>query len=169
MIVVSVKDWPSLFERCFQALRPGGFIELQDLQFPVKSEDGQDGAVSEFVEWSHFMIEAMLKFRLSPTVMDNFPNLLRDVGFSGEQTKEFRMLSGPWPHNAEEQKLGRMGLTNFTLGLRGFSSTLFTRALGWSAEQHEHYVQDVLRELHSGRFRTYLPLKGCVAQKPEGA
>ncbi|KAK5120235.1 hypothetical protein LTR85_006441 [Meristemomyces frigidus] len=167
MIVVGVKDWPRLFQRCFQALKPGGWMEIQDLRFPIQCSDEQSADASKFVQWSHLMIDAMQKFHLSPQAMDSFPTLMGEVGFQRVTMEDFKMFSGPWSEMEEERELGRMGMMNFSLGLRGFSSTLFTNALGWSAERHEALVQELLQELRDGMYRAYLPIKVCFAQKPE--
>lgn len=145
----------------------GGWLEIQDLQFPIRCTDADVAKDSRFVQWSHLMIEGMHSFHLSPLVMDTFPAMLGEIGFEQVDIEHFRMFTGPWSNVEEERELGRMGLTNLSLGVRGFSSTLFTKGLGWTGEQHEEIVQEVLHELREGKFRTYMPMKVCFARKPE--
>lgn len=166
MIVVSVKDWPLLLQRCFSALNPGGWIELQDLQMPIRCAHEYIEGSSKLVQWSYLMIDGMLKFGLSPLAMGNIPKLMAGVGFRSVAEEDYKIFSGPWSIVGEERELGRIGKTNFELSVQGFSSTLFTRGLGWSAERHEALVQDVLQELREGVFKTFLPMKVDFAQKP---
>lgn len=164
MLVIAIKDWPLLLKRCFDHLKPGGWIEFQDLRFPIKCEDTSAEEASKLVEWSRFMTKAMEKMGMTPAVMSDVPEVMKGVGFVHVKSESFKMISGPWA--GSDRELGHMGQENIRLGLRGFSNTAFTRGLGWTADRHEDFCQEILKEVRECEYRTYLPLNVCLAQKP---
>ena len=48
----SVSDWDKLFRQAFDHLRPGGYYEIQEMEFPLLSERGlvaEDSAIMRFL------------------------------------------------------------------------------------------------------------------------
>ena len=166
MIVVGVRDWPKLFARCFDHLSPGGWVEMQELQFPVTYEGNAPKSDSKFMEIGEHMEKGMAIVGLNPHIASRFPEILAGVGFARPKLEDFRMILGPWPEDERRQHLGRMGLQNFNMGLRGFTEKLFTGVLGWSAEDYDKFIKEASRELNDGEAQFYVPLKVCFAQKP---
>ncbi|TKA30621.1 hypothetical protein B0A50_02341 [Salinomyces thailandicus] len=166
LIVPSVKNWPLLMRRYWDSLEPGGFMETHDLQLPFKSLDGTTSEQSKFMQFWEHLLEAMPKVGLDPGAMDRLPIELRGLGFAKVEQEEFRMLSGPWSDDAKEQELGRLGAANFKTVSR-HSSPLLVKALGWSEERRVDFVAGVEREIDECWFKTFLPLKITIAQKPE--
>ena len=166
MIVAAVRDWPTLFARCFEHLTPGGWIELQDVHWHVECEQDIATSASRFLTFGELLEEGARKIGLSPRVPDEYPEMLMKAGFAQVKTEPFRMITGSWPEDERERHLGEMGLANMNLGIRGFSKRVFTGVLGWSTEAHEKFIQEVLAELEECRYRLYLPLTVCFAQKP---
>lgn len=165
-IVPGIRHWSDLLARCFDHLSNEGWLELQDFGFPMGCESNISKSDSKLMTFSDFMEEGMLKNGLHPGIAGRFPELLSEVGFVQPKLESFKMIMGPWPEDERERNLGQMGLKNWNLGLRGFSEKLFTGVLGWSVERFEKFIEETLKELNDGRYRIYLPLKVCFAQKP---
>ena len=165
LIVVGVRDWPRLVQRCYERLTPSGWFELQDVKHPTESLDDDVGpSNSKFMQWGSLSVEATPKVGLDPALVDKISGFLSNAGFENVDAKMFKMFSGPWSQDEEERELGKMGLTNFTMGLHGFSHTLFTGVLGWTTDQHEKWLQETIKEIHECKFRTYLPMTVCIGQ-----
>jgi hypothetical protein len=53
---------------------------------------------------------------------------------------------------------GMWTLENFTTGLQGISLALFTRGLGWTAEELEVFLVDVRKDLRDTKIHAYYPM-----------
>lgn len=49
-------------------------------------------------------------------------------------------------------------LEKFTTGLQGISLALFTRGLGWTAEELEVFLVDVRKDMKNTTIRAYYPM-----------
>lgn len=56
------------------------------------------------------------------------------------------------------QRAGPVALANMLQGLQGFSLALFTRGLGWRAEEVETFLVDVRREMKDPGIHAYWPV-----------
>lgn len=166
-IAVSVRNWPDLLQQCFAHLNPGGYIEFQDLHFPFQITPSSDAASSKVVEWSNFMIEASSKLGLDTELMAKFPTYLENAGFVDIRTEEFKMYTGPWMEDEGLHELGRMGQKNLITGFPGFSKILFPKVLGWEMERYDAFMEETLDEMRTVKYKTWLPMKVCVARKAE--
>lgn len=66
--------------------------------------------------------------------------------------KQSRLLRGT---NRDE---GMWNYENIAGGLYGVSVALFTRALGWTAEELEVFLVDVRKELKDTKIHSYFPM-----------
>lgn len=164
-IVIGVRDWPRLLQRCREHLLPGGTVEIQEFCMPCKSLDGKDEATSKFIGWSNSMLSAGAGVKLNLRIMDDMLGLMKDAGFENIHEEEFRMLSGPWMEDEESKALGRIGQQNLTQGMYGFGETLHTKILGWSVEEYGRWVAAINKEIREDGLRTWLPVQVCHAQR----
>lgn len=58
-------------------------------------------------------------------------------------------------------------LENISAGLQGLSLALFTRGLGWSAEELEVFLVDVRKDMRNNRIHSYWPM--CVTNRFDGS
>jgi hypothetical protein len=52
-----------------------------------------------------------------------------------------------WPKDPKSKEIGIWNNQNMTAWLSGFSMALFTRGLGWSAEEAEGYIVNVRKDI----------------------
>jgi 2-polyprenyl-3-methyl-5-hydroxy-6-metoxy-1,4-benzoquinol methylase len=167
MIMVFVRSWPNLFKRCYGKLAPGGWVEIQDLQFPLQClGESADTAKCKTLQWSDGMVKGMQMAGVAPAGAMQFAYILPRLGFVDVNLEDRQMLFGEWPESEQDKELGRMGLENLRLGSRGWSRVLFTKVLGMSAEEHEELNEGFYREALDGKVKAFVPLKFCCARKP---
>ena len=164
-IVIGVRSWPALLSKAFEYLESGGYFEIQDLYGIMRCEDDVLETRSKMLQWAGRLQDAMQRIGLSPYALDLIPGVLAGIGFDNKSSDTFRMIIGPWPVGERDGDLGRMGLENFKMGVRGFSDRLFTKVYGWSPEQHEKCIREVLKEADEQLYRMYVPMKVIVAQR----
>ncbi|KAF2169808.1 hypothetical protein M409DRAFT_52305 [Zasmidium cellare ATCC 36951] len=151
--------------RCHEHLLPGGSVEIQEFCMPCKSLDEKDAATSKFIAWSNSMISVGSKIKLNLQIMNDMPDLMKNAALQDVQEAEFRMLTGPWMEDEENQALGRMGQQNLLQGMYGFGETLHTKILGWSVEEYQRWVDGITKEMREDGLRTWLPVRVCYGRR----
>lgn len=68
-----------------------------------------------------------------------------------------------WPKDPKFKELGMWNCENMLTGLSGFSMALFTRVLGWSAEEVEINVVDVRKQMKDTKIHAKWPMQVGIA------
>lgn len=166
MLVVGIRDWSSLLRRAYAALKPGGWLEIQDLQFPILCSDSSADSSSPPIKWSHYMLEGARNLGLDLSVAKDFPTLFRQTGFANVREERNAWPIGTWPKNPREKEKGVWALQNVTDGLEAFSMAIYTKGLGWRPQEVNIWLSSVDMALRDRRSHCYLPLTVVYAQKP---
>ncbi|KAF2095539.1 S-adenosyl-L-methionine-dependent methyltransferase [Rhizodiscina lignyota] len=166
MLVVAIKDWSALFRQCFDNLTPGGWVEFQDLNFPFRCDDGSAGPDSAALQWSYKFVEGAAKLGIDMTAPNKFAQQLAEVGFVDVQVERYVWPINRWPKDEHEKEKGLWMLQNMQEGLQGFSMGIFTKGLGWRAEEVEVFLAEVRRAFNNRKSHVYLPIWIVYARKP---
>lgn len=142
----------------YSALNPGGVIELQDVVFPIRCDDGSAPSDSAIAEWSRLFIQAGSKAGLKVDRALDFVTPLREAGFVGITGRRFKWPIGPWAKGKKNKRMGQWTLDNYLEGIQGGSLALFTRMLGWTKERVELFLMEVRKELHLQKSHFYFPM-----------
>lgn len=82
----SISDWLTLFSSCIEALKPGGWLEMQEFDVWFQSEEGQLPADSAITEWQNYLDEASIMFGKKLNVAREMAPWMSEAGF--EDVKE---------------------------------------------------------------------------------
>ncbi|KIN05427.1 hypothetical protein OIDMADRAFT_25984 [Oidiodendron maius Zn] len=82
----SISDWLMLFSSCIEALKPGGWLEMQEFDVWFQSEEGQLPADSAIMEWQNYLDEASVMFGKKLNVAREMAPWMSEAGF--EDVKE---------------------------------------------------------------------------------
>jgi trans-aconitate methyltransferase len=77
----SIKDWPRLYSQAYNHITPGGWIEAQEHDVRVSSDDDSVERATEVVKWFKTVDEASEKFGKKMDVADNQKQWMIDAGF----------------------------------------------------------------------------------------
>lgn len=97
MLVVALKNWPQFFAQAFAALKPGGWVEVQDLNFPMRCDDGSASPDCAGLQWSHNMIDGAKSLGVNMRATDDFPRQMAEAGFVNVQAERYAWPVGRWP------------------------------------------------------------------------
>ncbi|KPI44242.1 uncharacterized protein AB675_8805 [Cyphellophora attinorum] len=110
MIMVFVRSWPNLLKRCYDKLTPGGWIEIQDLQFPLQClGESAVTAKCRTLQWSDGLVKGMQMAGVSPAGAMQFAYILPRLGFVDVSLEDRQMLFGEWPESEEDKELAEWG------------------------------------------------------------
>lgn len=164
----SIKDWSHFYKEAYHSLQPGGWVENQEFDCQVLSDDNTippDSKVQEWVKLWNEGIEALgASGRCDP---EKLARQMADEGFSNVSIKQYKMPIGPWPKDKRLKDAGKFGLVAITEGMQGLSSKVFTKGLGWSVEELEALLMDVRAEFYRPAIHSYWPAFVITGQKPQ--
>jgi SAM-dependent methyltransferase len=146
-MVAAVKNWTRFFEQAYANLKPGAWLECQEIAFPIRCMDpGVTVENSPLLRWSQLFIEAALKIGLDGTGPRHFTPKLRDAGFVDINLKTYKWPVGKWAKGAKFKLLGRFVYEDLLDWLPSSALGLFTRVLKWSREEVEVFLSECRTE-----------------------
>lgn len=147
-----------LFEQSFQFLKSGGWLEMQELGLPIRSDDSSLSPDSALYQWSVKLLEATQRVSQGTDKPQHYASWMREAGFVNVETHIHKWPTNTWPKREKEKTMGSWNLENALQGLQGFTIGLFTRVLGWSQESVELLLMDVRKDLRDTRIHAYWPV-----------
>lgn len=167
MLVASIKNWTEFFRQAYANLKPGGYIEVQDMNFPPRCDDGTASPDSPMIQWGRYMIEGARNLGLDIEAANSFPTLLAAAGFTDIKSETHAFPMNTWPTDQAMKERGMWMMQNFLQGLQGFSMAYFTKGLGWKPAEVEVMVSQVRAQTRDKRSHVYTPASYFWARKPK--
>lgn len=155
MLTGSIASWPNFFAQAHENLNPGGWLEIADITFPVGCDDGSLPSDSPLRQWSDFMLQASYNLQRPLDSAKSYASQLSEAGFVNVVEQKFKWPQNPWPKDPRFKEIGLWALENIVGGLQGLSMALFTRGLGWSAEELEVFLAGVRRDMRDRKMHVY--------------
>ncbi|KAI1445715.1 S-adenosyl-L-methionine-dependent methyltransferase [Annulohypoxylon stygium] len=163
----SIRDWPRIIAEAFKALKPGGWLEIQDLKCRAGCDDGtmrEDDVLAGFADT---LAQALVKLDIDCIEsVENYARWLREAGFMNVKEVKMKAPLGTWPTDPHQKKVGLYNRNMIYDGLHGFTIRPFTHGLGWTPEEVEVYLIDVRKAILNSEAHIYLPYQSVYAQKP---
>ncbi|KAE9373651.1 S-adenosyl-L-methionine-dependent methyltransferase [Stipitochalara longipes BDJ] len=167
----SLSDWPKCFRQCFEGLNPGGWIEIQDFNPLIQDNDNSFPPNCAVRKWTEFSIEAANKLGRPLDSPTWYKAQMEAAGFQNVVETKFKWPQNRWPKDPKMRELGKtVGMwmyENFSGGVQGLSMALFTRGLGWSAQEVEAFLVDVRKDMKDTKIHGYYNISVVYGQKPE--
>ncbi|KAK0380541.1 methyltransferase domain-containing protein [Colletotrichum limetticola] len=167
-MVGSFKSWSDTIKQAYDNLEPGGYLEIQDNEFPIFCDDGSMPADSQVLKWTQLVIEATNIVGKSMTVAPTFKQLLEDAGFEDVQGRQEKWPISPWQQkDLKQRELGICCREGTLESLEPICMALFTRVLGWSRVQVLVFCAGVREELIHQRVHGYFNAYAAWGRKPQ--
>jgi SAM-dependent methyltransferase len=77
----SIEDWPRLYQQIYKNLKPGGYLEMQEYETWVRSDDGTLENAKFIIEWQEKIDEASKAFGKQMNVAGLQKGYIQDAGF----------------------------------------------------------------------------------------
>ncbi|KAI9835863.1 MAG: hypothetical protein M1819_001761 [Sarea resinae] len=158
VLTTALADWPRFMEQSFENLEPGGWLEIQEIIRPYRSDDGTLLPDSALAEWSELCIQAAHNLDHPYTTARMYKRWMKAAGFVNIRQERFKLPTNPWPRDRHYQQLGLYNMQNLLEGAHGFSVAMFTRGLGWASSEVEVFLVKVRRELQDRNIHAYVPM-----------
>lgn len=164
---VAVRDWLPYYQECYKIIRPGGWVESQEFDLMVFSDDGTLKDDSAVLKWCELMNEGALKggFGLRLQI-DTLKTAMEAAGFVEVKAISLKLPLGMWPADPRLRESGKFGLAAMLQGLKGISLAIFTRFLGWQVDEMDILLAQVRAEWRQRRIHSYWPFYVVYGRKP---
>jgi SAM-dependent methyltransferase len=156
MLTFGIRDWPRLFRQSWDHLKPGGWVELQELRMPCRCDDGTAPRESPLINWSHIIVDSLATTGIDPVASDKFEQQLAEQGFVNIKAETIKWAIGSWPKGKREKEIGRWTAVNTLSGIQGISLAVLTRQLRWSPEAVELLLMDVRKQIMDRNSHAYI-------------
>ncbi|KJZ70779.1 hypothetical protein HIM_09829 [Hirsutella minnesotensis 3608] len=156
----SIKDWPSLFHKIYQALKPGGAMEAHETLPAVFSKNQNLAPDNPLVD---LMRDLFSNLRGGSW----FYRYAEEAGFIDVSEEIVEAPLGNWPEDQQQKDIGEMLASSFKKGLHGLTAKAFRDILGRSEEEVEVFNAFVRRELDRDSSMPTLHISVFTARKSE--
>ena len=141
-------DWSHLFAQCFDRLVPGGWIEVQDIKYPVRSLETFSNPLPALLRGYSHMPEICMTRSVDIMAVNHFEEYFRDRGFVNIKEESPQMAIGQWPKGEEQKKIGSEQLKMFFQPhWQLLMSMMYEKALHWTPAAVEKLVDEVRQDV----------------------
>ena len=81
--------------------------------------------------------------------------MMKDAGFIDVVALPKKWPTNTWPKDSHHKEIGLWALENFRWGCESMSLALFTRALGWTADEVKVFMALVRADLKNRKYHAY--------------
>ncbi|QDS70612.1 hypothetical protein FKW77_000433 [Venturia effusa] len=166
--IQAFRNWPQIFERALEHLKPGAWMECQELDHVPQCSDGtmkdDNPMLAYWLNVSAGLKQLGVDFRLAPTLAD----MMRAAGFVNVSERVFFTPIGPWPKNRALKEVGLYWRATLLEGVEAIALGPMIRGLGWRKEEVEVFIAGVrkayletTKEVHA-----WMPFYIVYGQKP---
>ncbi|KAK1600367.1 methyltransferase domain-containing protein [Colletotrichum navitas] len=163
-MTASINNWEAYLRQCYDNLAPGGWVELQEFDIFLKSDDGtlaEDNILLKWVKLLKSAAETLGRTYVSPP---SLKSLLSEIGFVDVSLSLYKCPLNTWPKDQKYKQLGAVACENMLAGIEGFTMASLTRAFDWTPEEVNVLLIDVRNEVKNRNTHSYTPW--CVSIHP---
>jgi ubiquinone/menaquinone biosynthesis C-methylase UbiE len=134
MMVGSFASWPVFMENAFNGLRPGGWLELQDIGV-LEADDSQDITHTSIWEWFTTVTKAFEMIGRSVSAAVLHKERMEEAGFEECHHEILQWPLSTWPKDPKMKELGLWSRENMIDALEALAMAPLTRILNWTPEE----------------------------------
>ncbi|KAF2434307.1 methyltransferase, partial [Tothia fuscella] len=165
-----IEDWPKLLGQCLDNLKPGGWLEMQEYQAMVGSED--DPSMKKYPNiqyWVDLVCEGSIMFKKTLHIAKDMKQWMIDAGFEDVREEIYKVPCGTWPKNPKLKQLGLFQREQMCLAVESFAMGFMTRVLNWTNEECQVLLAKARTELRDPKAKLITIFHFVYGRKPLGS
>lgn len=139
-IITSAKTWVS-------NLNSGGWVEFQDYNYMIYSEDDTCTDQLAVHKWITTLIPSATQIGREPCPGPKLEQWVEAAGFKNIIRRKVKLPIGPWPKDPELKNIGMLNLSQLLDGLDAFSFRLLCDVAGWTQTEVLLLLSQVRKDL----------------------
>lgn len=152
----SIADWPTFYRQAWQSLKPGGWMEMQEHECWLNSDDDTIKKAPWCRDWIQNVDDASSRIGKRLNVAHLHRQWMVDAGFVDVTEDMYKIPIGPWPKDKKLKEIGRVQRVQMIEAIPTFSLAYYTRVLGYSLEQAQVMIAGVTAEFLDKKLHLYL-------------
>ncbi|KAK1593813.1 TAM domain methyltransferase [Colletotrichum navitas] len=160
------KDWPKVLSQAYRVLKPGGWIEFQDLCWRMACDDGTMAPDYSPAKMISFIEEGMATWGFELLSAERLPERLKAAGFVSQVHNVKKIPLGAWPKDEELKTIGSYTRAILYDGLQGITMRPMTKGLDWTHSEVEIFLVGVRKDLMKTSSHVYTYYHTALGQKP---
>ncbi len=96
----------SAYQMCLRHTKPGGYLEVHDIDPSFYCDDDTLPKDSSSCQWSELFLEACTKLRRPIPSVDAYKKGLEEAGFVDVEERVYKRPSNPWPKDPHLKEIG---------------------------------------------------------------
>lgn len=149
------RDPAQIITEAYNALNPGGILEMQDPQMPIACID-KSMENRPLAQWAADVCLAAERLGRPLTNSRHYGQWMQDAGFVDVVERHFYWPLNTWPRDKKQKLIGTWAQQNLLSGVEAMSMALLTRGLDWSREQVEVLLAGVRDDLKNRLVHSYI-------------
>lgn len=138
----SISDWPALYKKAYDHLKPGGWFEDHEADIRTHSDVVGDDPDHIYNRWNRTFLDSGEKQgkTLKIGIGSRMKNYIVDAGFVNVVERRIRIPIGPWCKDKKLKQIGRYLYAFIDQSLEGFALFLLTKILDWKYEECQVFI-----------------------------
>ncbi|KAI9757693.1 MAG: hypothetical protein M1815_000340 [Lichina confinis] len=153
-MAAGIKDWPRLLQQGYEHLQPGGWMEVQEVDIDIYSEDGSLKEDDPLRVWNKQCQEAIALDGRTFSPGPHTRRRMEQAGFVNVREYPFKLPIGVWPKEKDHKDVGAFNYIQMDEGLEAMCLALYTRYLKWSREQTLIFLPEVRKSLNDPKIHS---------------
>ncbi|CRG87069.1 hypothetical protein PISL3812_04084 [Talaromyces islandicus] len=162
----SIGDWDKFVRQAYTHLKPDGWIELQEPQSWLTSDDDTKDRVTYTNQFQEKCVEAAAKFGKNINLAHTHKQRLLDAGFVDVREDVTKIPLGVWPKDPRLKEIGRFWREHMIAGVEVYTLGFIGQVLGWSEIECRVLAAKVAEELRDRKNHLYVNLHIICGRKP---
>ncbi|KAF9872754.1 hypothetical protein CkaCkLH20_09617 [Colletotrichum karsti] len=167
MMNSSISDWRKYIETCYDNLTPGGYLELNEIDIVLLSDDGSLKPEHSIYKIGRLLEDATEKAGRKYQNIKELKPILMETGFEDVTMQQFKWPTNPWPKDPKYKTLGEWNNENLFQGWEGICMAPLTRALGWTREEVIVLMAQNRKDFNNRNIHAYFSIWSIYGRKPE--
>ncbi|KAF3803983.1 Secondary metabolism regulator LAE1 [Colletotrichum gloeosporioides] len=164
----AIRDWTKVLDQAYRVLKPGGWIELQEMWWFYHCDDGtmpEDYALTKMIK---LIWDGLEKFGIDRNLPNSYSGRIEEAGFVNQVRDKVKVPFGGWPKRPDLRMIGSYCAAVVYDGLYTINHGPLTKGLGWTTEEVEVFLMEIRKDLLNTSIHSYVHYETVAGQKPRG-
>jgi hypothetical protein len=153
----SIPDWDFFFTQCFEACKPGGWVEIAEHSVQPIANDGTQPEGHFYWEWGRTVVEMGARNGKSFTIWSEAKEKLEAAGFVDVVEIKYDWPMNGWSKDKKMREIGRWNQLRLHNGIEGFMLRLLTVVGEWTYPKAQVFLAEMRKTLRDYGSHSYLP------------
>lgn len=161
-----IADWPEFYRQAHLNLKPGGWMEMQEHECLLRSDDDTINQAPAITEWFQNVDKASTQIGKRLNVAHMHKQWMIEAGFEAVDEDIHKLPIGSWPKDPRLKAIGRIERVQVMEAIPTFTIAYYTRVLGYTMEETEIAMMGIRKEFLDRYLHLYLNFHVIRGRRP---